>query len=388
MNRLAVIAKRYSYAATAVLLGATMLLPVIISGSAGAEQITERSVTASTSASAGTSVEYTIAFTATSAVIGGVVVDFCQGTTGPLAGTACTSWGGTIPATPTVSVTGHASTWTATGSGSVLTITTTSPAAPSGPMEFTVEGLTNPTLGGSEYHRTVYPRIFTYANATNAGAYDDEAPGASVIDSGSAAFAIVREIDVTAIVRETLTFCVAGASIEDNCGDGVEVAPSLKLGADSGDGETFIIDDSDLYVGNVYYQLSTNAANGTDINIKGEYADLRSGSNVIAGLATRGTIAAGEEKFGVAVNPGAVAGPEDGTDLTVGANFGQANVNKLLSEYAMPAAVTTTYGDTVAQASGPVRNANGSLVFGVSAAANTKAGIYTAKYNLIATPSY
>ena len=49
MNRLAVIAKRYSYAATAALLTAAMLLPAFIMGSAGAEQLENRSVEVSSS---------------------------------------------------------------------------------------------------------------------------------------------------------------------------------------------------------------------------------------------------------------------------------------------------------------------------------------------------
>lgn len=393
MNKLAIIAKRYSYVVTAALLTLAMVAPVLLSGSAGAEQLTARSVQPSSSVP-GAAATYEFAFTASTeqaaAAIGGIVIDFC---TDPIPGTDCTSAGVTFGTLAVESVTGHSSTWTVSSSGSIVRLATTTPAAPTGAMTFEISGFTNPS--GSQ-PLTVYPRIFTYAASTGSVGYVDTNPAtvAEPVDNGSVAFALVPEIDVTAIVRETLTFCVGGgqtanaaaSSIADSCtgnstgAGGVINAPAVKLGQEI-DG-VFVIDETQVWTGNVYYQLTTNAANGSSLKLAGTSTDLESGSNTIPGLAAAGPIAAQTAGFGVKVAQAGTA--DEGGPLTVtGANFPGPG-----TDYAMPTGVTGDYGLEFAAAAGAVRNADGTLTFGAQSAPNTPAGIYNAQYSIIATPSY
>jgi len=371
MNRLAVIAKRYSYAATAALLTAAMLLPAFIMGSAGAEQLENRSVEVSSSKVGEAAVTYHITFTPTATEIGGVVVDFC---TGPIPGTTCTSAGVVVGST-VADTDGLSETWTAAASGTKLTLSTTTPETPAGAITFSVSGFTNPGTA-----QTVYPRIFTYATAGAAAGYTSGTVTGTYIDNGSAAFAVVQEIDVTAIVRETLTFCVSGTAVATAASCASATTPSVDLGDEQDN--VHVIDALDVHTASIYYHLSTNAANGTKINLKGTNLNLVSGSASINSASTPTEIAAGTAAFGVRVDTPAV--PEEGAALTRGADVAGA----VADEYSVPSAVTGAYGAPLLQAAGPVLNAAGDITFGATASPNTPAGIYTAKYSLIATPSY
>lgn len=391
MNRLAVIAKRYSYAATAALLTAAMLAPTLILGSAGAAQITERSLKLDSSIAGATGVTYELQFNlASDNDIQAVVVDFCSNS--PISGTGCTPPGGiAYGSSVTAGTTGTAftGTWSvaqAAAETTAITIESTateSNVAEGDTLTFTLAGFTNPAAEG-----TVYARVYTFGTTGAADAYTSEVPG-TYVDNGAVAFALVQRIDVTAVVRETLTFCVAGgttanpavSSIDDDCG-GTRTAPTVSLGSELETG-IFVIDASAVYTGNVFYQLTTNAANGTSVNIKGASTVLESGSNTIASTPTPAVISAGTAAFGINVPNPALTPPEEGDELTLGANFSSA-----ANTYSVPAATTSTYGTPLTSATGPVLNANGSLVFGATASPNTPAGIYKASYNLIATPSY
>lgn len=414
MNKLATIVKRYSYVATAAVLSLGMLMPLILGNSAAAAELSARSVQLETATAGATSVEYTFTFTASSDTdIQGIVIDFCadDGSTsgGPIPGTNCvipTSMirGTTITALTIGGGADDASAWTigAQGTTGVRLNRTAAASTVDASDEFvvTLDGFTNPNI--TQPNNTAYARLFTYATTAGATGYTSTNPSAvaAPVDNGSVAFAIVPEINVSAIVRETLTFCVGGgqtassttSSIYDNCtgnadggNDGVGssiTAPSISLGAAVG--TIKVLDNQAVYTGDIFYQLTTNAATGAVLNIKGASADLLSGSNTIPAFGANAIMPAGTAAFGMNVNtPGT---PSSGATATVDPDYPTSTA---ATQYAfIKAAIESTYGDTFATVGGPTRNANGRLTFGATASADTQAGIYSGKYSLIATPKY
>jgi hypothetical protein len=414
MIQLANIVKRYSYVATAAVLALGMLMPVILSGSAGAAELSSRSVQLETATAGAPSIEYTFTFTASSdTAIQGIVIDFCadDGSTsgGPIPGANCVIPASMLRGTTITSLTigagaEDASAWTAGAQGgTAIRLNRTAAAATVAENDefvVTIDGFTNPNL--SQPNNTAYARIFTYDTTDNATAYTSTNPAveAAPIDNGSVAFAIVPEINVSAIVRETLTFCVGGgqtalstaSSIYDNCSgnadggnDGIGssiTSPSISLGATVGGIK--VLDNQLVYTGDIFYQLTTNAATGAVLNIKGASADLVSGGNTIPAFGTNAVMPAGTAAFGMNVNtPGT---PSSGATATVDGDYPTSTAS---TQYAfIKAAIESTYGDTFATVGGPTRNANGRLVFGATASADTQAGIYSGKYSLIATPKY
>lgn len=412
MNKLATIVKRYSYVATAAVLSLGMLMPLILSGSAGAAQLEARSVTLSNAAPGATAVTYKFQFTvATTGTVSGVILNFCNDTSGPIAGTACTSPSMTLGTTITSflggagGVTDISAGWTAAtlsaGGSSSLNLEDSSAASWADGDVITIEvsGFTNPSPTDNVAN-TTYTRMFTYAAADASDGYTPATPGATA-DDGAAAFSIVPLVNVSATVRETLTFCVGGgqtstptaSSIYNGCtgnadggndGTGSTItAPSIKLG-NTTSGVT-VLDETAVYTGDIFYQLTTNAATGVTVSMKGASQHLLSGlTNQIPSVGdTAGAITPGTAAFGVNVaTPGDAS---TGTDLAKVAPFEDGTA---ASSYVMPTTVTSTYGAPFASTLTPVRNANGKLTFAATASPDTKAGVYSAQYSLIATPKY
>lgn len=417
MNQLATIVKRYSYIATAAILSLGMLMPIILGSSADAEQLEARSVTLSSSAAGNTSegvgVTYEFTFTAAQTVdVQGIVIDFCEddGSTsgGPISGTLCVLPSGMTrgSAISSLTIAGAASdsaNWTVASHGATgLRLNRTAAAATVAADDIlvvTITGFTNPTL--TQPDNVAYARIYTYETTAGATGYTTANPAAVAepIDNGSVAFAIVPQVSVSAIVRETLTFCVGGgqtaaatvSSIWTGCtgnadggNDGLSTitAPSVSLGAQVGG--INVLDNQAVYTGDIFYQLTTNAATGADIRIKGASTSLQSGSNSIPSIGGITEMPAGTAAFGMNVfAPGTAT---SGSNLSVDAAYPSDTSSPY--QFALESDTTTTYGDRFAYVAAPTRDANGRLMFGATASADTQAGVYSAQFSLIATPKY
>lgn len=415
MNQLATIVKRYSYVATAAVLSLGMLMPLILSGNAGAAQLEARSVTLSSSAPgntpAGAGVTYEFTFTAVQDTdIQGLVIDFCEddGATsgGPISGTLCVLPSGMTRGSAISSLTINgaatdAANWNIAplGASGLVLDRDTAAATVNADDVFvvTITGFTNPTLVQPD--NVAYARIYTYGTAAGAAGYTTANPAivAEPVDTGSVAFAIVPQVNVSAIVRETLTFCVGGgqtltptaSSIGAGCGPnaagngtGAITAPSISLGAPVGG--INVLDNQDVYTGNIFYQLTTNAATGADIRIKGASTSLQSGGNSIPSIGGITEMPAGTAAFGMNVfAPGTAT---SGTNLSVDPAY--PNDTSDPYQFALESDTTSTYGDRFAFVATPTRDANGRLMFGATASADTQAGIYSAQFSLIATPKY
>jgi len=357
------------------------IAPAVVPAFAAADQVTDRSAELSSSAKAATGVSYKFNFTAANTA-GAVVVQFCSNS--PLIGQECTAPGGFTAAAATASG-GATLSGTPTANKVVVTKSITT-----GVNDFTLANITNPSATGA-----LYARVVTYADATAAGNYsvDGETIGTNV-DEGGIAMSITENVNVSAAVLESMTFCVAGGStaITANCnGGGALTAPTLKLGKDIGG---VIALESDLvYTGAVQTQISTNAAKGAVVSLKSNAAScgglIRSSDLTACDIkpaGTTGTIAAGEAKFGLKLG----ANITDATNGDLEAVSGYNNTDYRFNYVAGNATgVTSTYGDPILTTKDkPANNRNMELTFGASVSNNTPAGSYSTDISLVATGKF
>jgi hypothetical protein len=355
---------RAVYGLAAVFLFVATAVSFLAPGKASAAQVTTRSIQMSSSTQ-GAAATYKVQFTvATTAVIQGVVVDFCDNS--PLIGDAtCTKPTGFSVGTPTVAnITGLNPTtgWTAGQLNTNRTLTLTNGSAGSvtaaAVVSFELTTAVNPTTD----NHTFYARILTYTTSAGATSYVAGTEG-SYTDYGGIAMSTGKVISITARVMESLAFCVYKTACGDN--------PSLTLGH----GGNLVLDTTATDTDTANFSLSTNAQSGAVVRIKGN--TLTSGSNTIAAVgATAGPIAAGSGKFGLylsALGSMSVAAPYTTSSTT----------------YAYDSASTSgTYGDDLATIATPINNSVTTITFGASAATTTAAGIYTAPQQLIATGTF
>jgi hypothetical protein len=346
---------------------------------------TLRSIQLSTSKASATNVTYSLTFTPATTTQE-LVVDFCGDT--PLIGATCAFAASSVPnvagaAVGSVSAGGTGSLSTP-GSGTPKhTIVVTGLTMASGsPYTITFTGINNPT--GTQ---SFFARVLTYATG-DASEYvqadstgDPTTIGADVVDAGGIAMSTVAQIDITARVMETLSFCVyhdddGGGAGSGTCGD----PASLELGT----GTPPVIDSNSVYTGLIDFNLSSNATNGVVVRIKG--GTLTSGSNTIAAAgAAAGAIVAGTAKFGVQVP----ASTTTGLSNPVGTVNADANYSAA-SGYGLDTVnMATTYGDTLCNSNSlPLNDIKVPMTYGVTASITTPAGVYTAAHQLIATGTF
>lgn len=431
-NNISVIQRVIYVFVVAVLLVAG--LPLLNFGTAGAAQMSSRSIKMSDSAASGagqspaivsgvgsgTNVTYKVTFT-TAASADSMVIDFC--TQDPLINNTCTAPSGMTAATGFTGVTGNitstASAWTLTAAaGQAKLAKNTGSTATAGAQSFELTGITNPdTLG------TFYARMYTFTNSTW-GTYSAANSVGNFVDYGGIALSTTSTIQITSKVQESLTFCVTKddptgiANINGNANGGTSAAtawvecsdgpvganpPIVTLGHNS---PNAILDAQQVDTANVYTQISTNATSGAVINMRnsnttcgGLSAD--SGTTcaipaINAGANTPVGVSAGTAAFGLFVSASSTNTAGVGT-FTPDSRFNDGvNTNlaaPLTIFYGMDTTtsndnVQSTYGAKIASSTGPVYRVYNNLVFAATAAAATPAGIYTANLSLIATGTF
>jgi hypothetical protein len=374
----------YIVAAFAVLLAA--ILPSL----AFAAQATERSIQLSSTSVNATGVTYTVNFKSVSGA-GAFVVDFCENT--PLLGEACTS-----PATSHgFSATSAASTTSGFTGVSALdanTVRVTGTIAADTAISVALTGINNPNVVGP-----LYARIVTYDTPTNADLYTSAGAAEGVggaIDSGSIAVSITPTVGVSGAVLESMTFCVSKDAPTQNC-VGV-TAPTLELGEDVGAG-VIALSSNAVSTGDIYTQLSTNAASGAVVRLKSNALScgglLRAGApsacDILPAL-TSGDITLGQAKFGVkaaAATDPTGSGTPNGTFRVASGSSYNASTYELNYVAGNGTGVTSTYGDSILDTNNlPINNRNMKLTFGASISNNTPAGKYSADLSLIATGKF
>ena len=343
-------------------------------------QVTERSIEMSDSVKGATGVSYNIKFKAVQAATGGFIVDFC--TNSPLVGTSCTAPTGMV----TTGATNGGGATSVSGADGRLTVTKAITANEE--VEVTVGGITNPTAAGTAgvlYARIVtYDTLGNYVSPTDLGAHRD---------TGAVAVALTDSIGVTAAVLESMTFCVASVDITNNCANASANPPTIEIGELSGSVRS--LSASAVSPGNVYAQLSTNAARGAIVNLKS--MSTACGGMILVGgpedncyiaPAQNTNITAGQAKFGVLVAPFAgTATGQEGTLAAIG-NYNDTTYALNYNDTDESTGVTSTYGDPLFSTTTAVNNKSMQLTFGASVTNMTPAGKYAANMSLIATGTF
>lgn len=358
-----------------VALVAATLAPTV----ALAAQLTSRSVVLSSTSASATGVTYQVNFTP----VGNAddfIIDFCGNS--PTIGATCDAITG-------LDVTGAASTTsgvTATA-GTGHQITVTKPITGGTPVSVDITGITNPSAAG-----TIYARILTFTSG-NAASYTSTSPGTDV-DDGGAAISITSTVGVSGSVQESMTFCAAGAIITAaGCG-GTLTAPTLQLGETIGSSKA--LSSGAISTGDIYTQISTNAASGAVVNLK---SGVDCGGMKRVGAATcdiapalQTNIAIGEAKFGVLANPDT---SKDVAFNATGAYQAKVGSGYNGTNYALnwvsgnATGVSSVYGDPILDTNNaPVSNKTMKLTFGASITNTTPAGLYSADMSLIATGKF
>ena len=415
------------FAAASLLVGAAM--PALYGASAAAAgQVTSRSIQLSDSApsggsittgvGSGTNVSYNVTFTAatTGTNLGAIVVDICDNT--PLIGDiSCTfptgfSWGSATPTLASSTFSGVTGTWTASseqgGGGSaatpqVLVLTNGTPALPTGPINFTVTGVTNPStaITPSSSH-TYYARILTFASGANESTdytvTGTTRPGTGslthLVDDGGIAMSLTLPITVTARVMETLSLCAAstaytGVSCAGPAGTDV---PSITLGH----GTNKILDSSLVDTASVYTQVSTNALNGYALYLRASNscAGLSKDNGATCGIpavnsgsATGAAISAGTAAFGAQVSNGVAVSGGTGTNTAV-ARWATTGSNYIMDNTTSNDNVGYTYGSKIISSTGQANGVNNTITFGATASPTTPAGIYTENFSLVGVGTF
>jgi hypothetical protein len=369
--------------AFAMLLG--IVAPAIAPMAVGASGlVTDRQMTLSNSGAGATGVDYELQFNAESDA-GAVVVDFCNNS--PIIGQTCTAPTGLVLTGATSSPSG------VTVSGSSLFLTTSiDKDAP--PTVITFSGITNPTSATTS-STGFYARVQTYVDGSDASTQhvSAAAPG-TYIDGGGIAMAITNPIQVSAAVRETMTFCVSKVAPGPSCGKtGTAVTtPSLILGH----GSPEALDSGATDTAGSYAQISTNASSGAVVNMKI--------NNTCGGLKRTGAagcdIAPSTTSSAITPGSSALFGLNVGTAATASGGTGSGTVTanapySTTSQYGMnwvsgnATGVGSTYGDKIFDTTGaPIDNQNIPLTFAATVTSTTPAGLYQANLSLVATGTY
>jgi len=357
-----------------------MLLSIVVPTLAQAAQVTERSIALSSSSVFAKNVTYTVKFTAAGAA-GAFIVDFC---TSPLIGTPCVApTGFTASAVESTSAG-----FTGENALDANTVRVTGAIAATDLVSVDLTKIDNPTAVGA-----IYARIVTYNNEGNADLYESEDLKTGDVDQGSVAIAIRDTIGVQAAVLESMTFCVSKADITNEPGCANTTAPVLQLGQTVGSVTALV--PGTISTGNLYTQISTNAAGGAVISLKSSTTGcgglIRAGApncDILPALKTG--ISNSEAKFGVMTSDAVSTGGAANGVLQPVAASGYNNSTYALN-YASPntTGVTSTYGDPFLDTDGkPVNNKTMQLTFGVNVTNATPAGLYSADLGMIATGKF
>ncbi|HSH55422.1 MAG TPA: hypothetical protein VK983_01190 [Candidatus Limnocylindrales bacterium] len=333
-------------------------------------QIANRSIQLSSTASGATNVAYKVDFTtiADSPSIGSVVVKFCSNS--PILGDSC--------AVPTGFDTKHgtlelnAVTGNITGlsidrlnsTANKVVLTRTAGAVAAGAVSFTFgNGVTNGITNPANLNTTFYARIMTFTTTDGSGS-----ESADSVDAGGIAMSTANQLNVTAKVQESLRFCVYTGL------DCLAGGNAVTLG----DANGVLENTATTYTSTAKFDVSSNAVSGVSVKIKGD--TLKSGSFDIAphgATCTADSTASSVEQFGLRMSVlGTSATATAPYNCAAGSHgFDLANVN-------------TIYGQELAKTAGATDLATSEIELAAKSANTTEAGVYTSKLTLIATATY
>lgn len=389
MKSLNIVGRQAGFVAVVASLLIALVAPILVS----AAQVTERSIALSSSSVDSTDVSYAVTFKSAvgADAAGAFVIDFCSNS--PVIGEACTpptDFDATAVATATSGYTIPEDEATANS----VVIDKTVALAANSTATFTLTEITNPSVTGP-----MYARIVTYdteASALLHDVTDTDEEDANRIDSGSVAIFINPTIGVSAAVLESMTFCVSGAEedgdnpITANC-TGTLLAPTLQLG----EGEPKALEVGTISTGDIYTQISTNAASGVVVNLKssatgcgGLINSSKAGCYILPALNTDILDTGVDSKFGLKIAAADFSGAAGTLQAASGALY---NGTTYALNYVSGDAtgITSIYGDPILDTGNTYASNKGmKLTFGATINNSTPAGKYSADLSLIATGKF
>jgi hypothetical protein len=367
------------------------IVPALVPSLVAAATVTERSISLSSSSKSATGVTYRVSFKPV-VDADAFVVDFCSDT--PIIGQSCTAPTGMVTSSATSSTSGFTDVAAVTNGGSHNTLRVVSTTTMTAGVAVTVdlEGITNPSTTDP-----LYARIVTYDGGsatatTSANGYTSVNPDAAGThkDDGGVAISITDTVGVSGAVLESMTFCAASVTITQDCGDANTHLPTLKLGETVGG--TVALVPGTTSTGDIYTQISTNAASGATVWLK---SGVACGGLKRLEVATCDItpsvdgISAADAEFGVKT---AASTTDTGSNAsgTYQATNGYNSSTYLLNWISGNATgVSSAYGDQILNtANAPVNNKNMKLTFGAQINNSTPAGLYSADLSLIATGKF
>lgn len=369
MNIVSSFKERAPKIAISIALLLAVIAPAVVVTHVFAAQATERSIALSSSSASASNVTYEVNFTTPSDASGGFVIDFCKNTPDPTV--TCVAPDNFTAAGVATTDNGYSA---AQGTG-VNQVVVTAAITHDEPVSVKLNGLQNPSTSGA-----LYARVATFNTGDQATA----------IDQGSVAISITNTIGVSGSVLESMTFCVAGKQqIGDNCDTSANDPATLKLGETVG--SVTALSSTAISTGQLYTQISTNAAGGAVVNLKSfnDCGGLRRADVTTCDIAPAlGTgISAGDAKFGLTIGTPVGGGNAKGTVAAAGAY--SSSVYKLNYASDKSSGVTSAIGDPILNTAGaPANNQNVPVTFGVSVSNNTPAGNYSTSLSMIATGKF
>lgn len=363
------------------------IAPSILAVVASAATATERSIALSNTSRGTQGVNYEVSFKAISNA-SAFVVKFCQNS--PLISQECTAPAGFSAAGAASTTSGFTN---VTGSANNVVVVGSVAASTTVPVSVVLSGINNPTAAGP-----IYARIVTFDNATNAGDYagDNLAIAGSgptgKVDEGGVAISITDTVGVSGVVLESMTFCVSGAAIADECV--TTTPPVLRLGETVG--STIALTPNTVSTGSIYTQISTNAATGAVISLKSSATDCgglkRAGAPTACDIlpALDQGVTETEARFGVRTATATNTGLNPTGNLVPVTGSGYNDTDFVLNYTAgNTAGVTSTFGDKFLDTAGlPANGKNMELTFAASVTNNTPAGLYSTDLSMIATGKF
>jgi hypothetical protein len=366
------------------------IVPALVPSLVAAATVTDRSIALSSSSKSATDVTYELKFTPVAAA-DAFGIDFCNDT--PIVGEACTAPTGMVTTSATSATAGFTDVDDVTNGGNhnTLRVVSTSTMAAGTPVTVDIDHITNPSTTDP-----LYARIVTYDGGsatatTDAEAYTSTVPGTHK-DDGGVAISITDTVGVSGAVLESMTFCAANQTITKDCGDAATTGhePILKLGETVGGTKALV--PGTTSTGDIYTQISTNAATGAVVWLKSGVACgglKRVGVSTCDILPSTDGIGANDAEFGVKT-----AATATDSDINASGTY-QATNSYNSSTYLLnwvsgnATGVSSTYGDQILNTdSKPVNNKNMQLTFGAQANNTTPAGLYSADLSLIATGKF
>ena len=349
--------------------------------SAGAAQITTRSLTLTANGTTGGSspggvVHHAFAFTLpTAGNVGSIEFEYCTTAANSTITPACVTPTGLVTTSATLSSQTGATGFTMvnTTNGAPYLTRTAAAIGAATSVTYQLNTITNPTSVNGE---TFFVRISTYASTDTTGA---------LTDSGTVAAATNRGIDLTGTMPESLVFC-AGETVSTTVG--VPDCSTVTTGA-----VTFnqLFSPTDTATATSQMAASTNAGTGYVITVNG--ATLTSGSNTISGMGTAAVVTKGISQFGLnlKLNTTATSTVAVGAEVAVASN-GTNYRGQAVTGYNTADTFKFTSGDPVADSANGGPGGSDAQIFTVSYVVNVPgsqpAGTYTTTLTYICTPTF